>query len=248
MKSTYTSSLLAHFIRSRTKDGPVSLDNQFRILARIIDFGCLSSNASSDPNYRCTKGYAGMATNRSARSAVFTRGDLFAQQCVCFCDIPSEGLDIHVSKYGSFGLAFEKQYLVPMGATPAFYVATDSLGIRDMTRGEDFDERIADYFTLKDLMEANRNDLMRQASTRGIVERFEKISSFLEFTVLGLLKPFDTRLPDAAPENVYLEREWRVLGDISFDQENVAKVYAPPGQVKRVEERFPALVGRIVSP
>jgi hypothetical protein len=186
-----------------------------------------------------------MSTKRSARSAIFTRGDLFVQQCVCFCDIPEGGWDIHISKYGRFGLAFEKQYLVPKGASPVFYVATDSSSIRAMKRGQYFDERIADYSTLKDLVEANRESLLEQALTRDIVKRFEKVSSFLDFMILGLLKPFDTRLPDAASANVYLEREWRVLGDISFERRDVAKVYAPTGQVARVGQRFPDLVGRI---
>jgi len=41
---------------------------------------------------------------------------------LCFCDIPPGQLQIHMQKYGSFGIAFSKQFLVHRGATPVHYV------------------------------------------------------------------------------------------------------------------------------
>ena len=45
---------------------------------------------------------------------------------VCFCDIPSSDLAIHVHKYSKFGLAFKKEFSIDKGACPVFYVANES--------------------------------------------------------------------------------------------------------------------------
>ena len=42
---------------------------------------------------------------------------------VCFCDIPVSDFAIHTTKYGCFGVAFSKQYLLGRkGAAPVHYV------------------------------------------------------------------------------------------------------------------------------
>lgn len=238
----YTSSLLGHFVGWSTRSEPDHEELDFARLIRILETGCLSSNAADNSNYKCIDGYFGSRINRNA---IFTKGDLFGQQCVCFCDIPGKGLGIHVSKYGKFGLGFDKRYLIPKGATPVFYVATDSLAISGMARGEYFDTRIADYFAVKDFVEGSRSELVKHEATRQILLRFERVCSFLELTVLGLLKPFDSQLTDSDPSNVYMEREWRLLGDVSFHRQDVAAVYAPADFVPRLQERFPDLAGRV---
>ncbi len=238
----YTSSLLAHFVGWATRDRSDHEETDYGTLARILGGGCLSSRAANALHYRCNEGSVGLMVNRNV---AFTSDSLFVQSCVCFCDIPHGALGVHVSKYGKFGLAFEKHFLVPKGASPAFYVATDSLGIVDKARGEYFNERIRDYFALKDLVEGNRERLRSGSPTREIVERFENVVSFLDFTVLGLLKPFDSGLPDADRQNVYMEREWRILGDVSFELADVAAVYGPANYVEKIEREFPDLVGKV---
>ena len=49
--------------------------------------------------------------------------NLVKYQVVCFCDIPEHDLEIHVNKYGKFGLSFRKEFLIGLGASPVFYVA-----------------------------------------------------------------------------------------------------------------------------
>jgi ribosomal protein L24E len=45
---------------------------------------------------------------------------------VCFCDIPIGDLGIHIKKYGQFGLAFKKSFLIERGANPVLYVERNS--------------------------------------------------------------------------------------------------------------------------
>ena len=54
---------------------------------------------------------------------VFTRhrGQL-APEIVCFCDIPFDELGIHCTKYGRFGLAFDKSFMVGQGAASVMYL------------------------------------------------------------------------------------------------------------------------------
>jgi hypothetical protein len=54
--------------------------------------------------------------------------------------------------------------------------------------------------------------------------------------VLPFIKYFDASAPDEAEANVYMEREWRVIGDVKFALEDVHRVFMP----ERYAERFRA--------
>jgi hypothetical protein len=100
--------------------------------------------------------------------------DVFVEQVVCFCDIPEADLGMHIQKYSPFGLAFRKEFLIPKGASPVFYIANYSrirvpadlsqpgamaaelhralespleTGTVSATRAEHFDEMVEDTFT-----------------------------------------------------------------------------------------------------
>lgn len=55
-----------------------------------------------------------------------SKNEIIQEQFICFCDIPTNQLSIHISKYGNFGLSFERSFLLKQSATPVFYVATNS--------------------------------------------------------------------------------------------------------------------------
>ena len=108
--SSYTSNLLCHFVgRSKSTD-----DERFDLLIKIIKGNKLIANISNPNNlessfrggYRCEN-----------VGEVFSKCD-----CVCFCDIPNESLDIHTSKYSKFGMGFEKKFIAEQGARPVMYV------------------------------------------------------------------------------------------------------------------------------
>jgi len=59
-------------------------------------------------------------------SKTISNGQMIAHQVVCFCDIPVADFTLHMSKYSHFGIAFRKEFLIPLGANPVFYIANNS--------------------------------------------------------------------------------------------------------------------------
>ena len=111
--SEYTSNMLCHFVgRSKPND-----DARFDLLVTIIRGNKLIANLEkpSDPESRFVNGY------RCEHA-----GEVFGKcDCVCFCDIPENALNIHVSKYGKFGIGFKKEYIAQQGAHPVMYVPSN---------------------------------------------------------------------------------------------------------------------------
>lgn len=108
--SGYTSSLLCHFV-GRSLENDV---NRFELLTKIINGKTLIASL----------------TNPEKPESYFVRGDycknlgeVFSKcDCVCFCDIPNTGLSIHINKYSSFGIGFNKDFIARQGARPVVYV------------------------------------------------------------------------------------------------------------------------------
>ena len=68
---------------------------------------------------------------------------------------------------------------------------------------------------------------------------------------LAFLKPYDERLPDDHPNNFYMEREWRKLGNFHFapagniTPEAIVRVVVPAAFTDRLASDFPAYAGKI---
>lgn len=106
----YVSSILCHFVgRSLAND-----NDRFGLLMKIITEGKLRANINDpdEPSVASTWEYSGERLGE-----VFEKCD-----CVCFCDIPDDMLGIHTQKYGKFGIAFSKAFLVKAGVRPVTYV------------------------------------------------------------------------------------------------------------------------------
>lgn len=108
--SEYTSNLLCHFVgRSKATD-----EEKFQLLCLIIRGHQLIANLDSpdNPSSTFTSGYQ-----------CENVGEVFGKcDCVCFCDIPDDALEIHTSKYSKFGMGFEKNFIASQGAHPVMYV------------------------------------------------------------------------------------------------------------------------------
>ena len=65
-------------------------------------------------------------------------------------------------------------------------------------------------------------------------------SHFLSFCV-----PFDSGKTDADLENYYMEREWRVLGAVRFDLDDVFRVILPKAYAKRFRADLPKYSGQV---
>jgi hypothetical protein len=59
------------------------------------------------------------------------------------------------------------------------------------------------------------------------------------------LKFFDDSTSDETPENYYMEREWRVLGDVRFDLNDVYRVILPSTFAERFRDDLPEYAGQV---
>ncbi len=59
---------------------------------------------------------------------------------------------------------------------------------------------------------------------------------FLDLHIMGFVKFFDPALPDDHINNFYMEREWRVMGNVSFSLGDVREVYLPEEYISRLKE------------
>jgi len=108
----YVSSELSHFVgRGKAEE------EQYKLLLDILRTGWLTY-APHDPTQPRT---ASLDFSRP-----ISKDEVIKYQVVCFCDIPDTDLAIHVKKYGRFGLAFKKDFLIARGACPVFYVANET--------------------------------------------------------------------------------------------------------------------------
>src|SRR6185503_8156099 len=90
-----------------------------------------------------------------------TADELALKSVICFCDIPQADFQIHMKKYSPFGLAFSKEVLIEVGASPVFYISKNSRGrFASLFNIVQFKERIANaqskqFFDLSLLFDAN---------------------------------------------------------------------------------------------
>jgi Putative abortive phage resistance protein AbiGi, antitoxin len=242
-RHSYVSDELTHFVGRDNSE-----QEQYELLVAIVNSGQLLS-----PNFQAKvhhmNPYASLCGNQ-----------MYVPSVVCFCDIPVTSFNIHMSKYSRFGLAFKRQFLIGQGANPVLYVARDSSvptnawpqsqpvarpqSILDpydqrppapnvLTRCEYFDIMARIFhsaFTIEmALTPAN------QTNSNGF-KRLQDLNTFVSLSLMAYIKFFDSGLAPEHPDNYYMEREWRVLGDVSFAVADITRVIVPrayKSQVKR---------------
>jgi Putative abortive phage resistance protein AbiGi, antitoxin len=181
---------------------------------------------------------------------------------LCFCDIPLSQLAVHMGKYGSFGIAFSKRFLLARGAMPVHYVARNAHhnGIgRNAPRsvGERFDELrremqrvrwdLEQYVTEIDGPFRFLSKLPAPGTPRGhqVLGRFSAMQSEIEDLIFSGLKFFESGLPEEHEENYYMEREWRLREGLVFDLTDVARIVIPRVYEPRLREDIPEYRGLI---
>lgn len=151
----YVSPELSHFVGSKSK----SDEQQYDILVnKILKPGQLTY-PPHDPTLP--------RTAKLDLSKPISTDDLIKYQVVCFCDIPESELAIHVRKYGKFGLAFRKEFLVGKGASPVFYIANEApVPATEVFCPDDFRDRVEEARKLGPLNKA----LYFDTSARGLFD------------------------------------------------------------------------------
>lgn len=223
----YISNELIHFIGKGCKD----CEAQYKLLLKIMESGCLSN---SEENAGKPAGVAQIEINGSAK---ISQNEMYIPQMVCFCDIPFEYLEIHVTKYSHFGLAFEKNFIVKNGGTPVYYVPKEAKISSSINKGEYFDQKL-------DSLQYYISDVINTKCPE-VQDIMKEIMGFLDFHVFSFVKFFNHNLPDDDPDNYYFEREWRVLGNLEFKISDVSSIYIPQNYEKRLKADCPKLIRKI---
>jgi hypothetical protein len=198
----------------------------------------------------------------------FMQRTMIHVDAVYFCDIPVPDFAVHTVKYSPFGLSFLKSFLIRQGANPAFYVAGDSVIPPDhpgakvlfpdpkrrpepLTRAELMERLIKDHLVSDNrlLAEAFREKVDKGLTPRGTVFSAAAIlDSMIRSDFLSFCVPFDSKKDDTDKENYYMEREWRVIGDVKFKLDDVCRVILPGRYAKRFREDVPEYFGQIAFP
>jgi hypothetical protein len=152
-------------------------------------------------------------------------------------------------KYGRFGLAFAKDFLLERGATPVMYVPAtgrpDLLPWQGYGRG-----RVSSNAVAFDELWKRYRKLCRSAQDGSVDPQLSKlvreVSGFLDIHLLSHLKFFDPFASDWDAENFYMEREWRVSLDVKFRLRDVRRVIIPEGYARKFRHDFPDYAGELV--
>lgn len=176
------------------------------------------------------------------------KGELIRQSISCFCDIPFDQLDIHISKYGAFGVGVSKYWLSIFGARPVSYVPRPSS--RPDTWGHTLTTELQALITG---IQAHLHPTgpWEKTSTRTVgaeltssEEVIDCLESVFNRELLAYLKFYDSDLPPDHPENYYMEREWRKFLPMPLEMA-LLEVVVPSSYEEKFRSRFPQLLVKL---
>lgn len=231
----YTTPNLYHFVGHRS---PSDHKRNTDILRSILKNKCITS----DP-HDFTWGDVRVTIDETKSLA---KGELVVPGMVCFCDIPPKALGLHMGKYGRCGIALKRDHLVRYQARPVTYFPydpSDNHTVGGLTQLKDIEVLMRALVGrapgrghhTRTIGAPPRGDEQLLAHAMGVFGR-----DFLAF-----LKPFDATAPSDCSTNYYMEREWRRLGNMRFEPENVAWILVPAEFVAPLKDEFPEYAGAI---
>src|SRR5579871_1970869 len=103
---TYVSPELHHFVGRSHLNDP---EGAYTVLKAVLKEQHIRMPSAVQPR--------AMSFNTDLTGSLLD-GKLVQPNLVCFCDIPKSQLQIHVRKYGPFGLSFPKLFMVSRRARP----------------------------------------------------------------------------------------------------------------------------------
>ena len=252
----YISDELTHFVGKN-----IANDNdQYNLLVDIINSGWLTHA----PHEKTEKDSGGLTLSRHSP---LSDNLMYSPEVICFCDIPIDDLGLHIRKYSRFGISFNKSFLIEKGVNPVFYISKDSKikywpnvdkpnDYLKIYRSEFYDYMIDNYHDLvKDLM-IYFKDLFYQSSEvigsnklqskiREFQNQVMKLEYFLDFHVFSFLKFFDSSKSESDPDNYYMEREWRMIGNLQFSISDVRRIFLPEYYAEMFRKDVPDYYGQL---
>ena len=239
MPQRYVSNELTHFVGRSLPDD----EARYALLVKILRDGLLTSDPGSPAAQARWEGVVGSSYTPGAP---FSEPGSYSIDCVCFCDIPVPDLPVHMAKYSQFGLAFTKAFLITKAANAVSYWAANGL-----TPGGGgtwqayFNSQVANFHGLIDSLRADYPSV--PAPRDNMDGRLEGLFGFVNF-MLNYTKLFDASLPDSHPDSYYMEREWRLAGNIAFELQHVERVILPRAFAGRLRRDVPEYIGQIHFP
>jgi hypothetical protein len=177
---------------------------------------------------------------------------LIVPDVTCYADIPVNCLSIHVAKYGKFGIGIARSYLIKYGARPVMYLpmcADDWQSIHGQALLNDieiivksFNEQVIRSYPAKLNTVREVGSPLTSPEAAALAMKSMVFKDFLAF-----LKPFNSELDSLDPNNFYMEREWRRLGNVEIKAEQVTKIVVAKGYKERVASDFPKYSKLIVE-
>jgi Putative abortive phage resistance protein AbiGi, antitoxin len=251
IEQRYVSRDLTHFAGA----GKETQEEQYDVLLQILRSGELRRDPKYAPG---TRGISGITRHRFAS---FSRRTMYDFPGVCFCNIPLADLEIHVRKYSCFGIAFQKPFLLERGASPVFYIANDSwinpaplkelrIENRSYKRAEFFDLMVSAFNRLKLALAHNARAIPTGTDEpvgklAECAMQMAELQTYLVEYVLSYGVPFDATLDDDHNKHFYMEREWRVLGDVVFQISDVERLVVPRQFGRRLRDDVPDFCGQV---
>lgn len=71
------------------------------------------------------------------------------------------------------------------------------------------------------------------------------VYELLVVRIFSFMVLFDASKPDDDPGNFYMEREWRVLGNVEFSLSDVSRVIIPESYATSFRDDAPEYVGQL---
>jgi hypothetical protein len=219
----------------------------YQTILKILDSACVS-HPPHNPHF-----YAHQIAFNWDKS-IFSE-ELIVPSITCFCDIPYETLQIHMRKYGRFGLSFPREFLIKYGARPVIYMPMQP---SDPNRGWGTIYCEALLLDLEQIWRGFREHVIdpvageSRSRSMGVKPTSAKdaamaVDDVFEQQFLAFIKPFNSELADDDPNNFYLEREWRRFGNLSFQPRDVNHVLVDGEYVERLKKERPIYADKIIA-
>jgi hypothetical protein len=225
----YVSNELTHFVGRALRND----EDRYQLLLTIIRTGFLS-HPPHDP---------GISGNVHVdQQGKFSDNEMFRPEVVCFCDIPFDDLELHAVKYGRFGISFSKEFLVSRGGNPVFYVSTNAqvqppsfgettdLGLVFDQGVEQWNDLLADSMAGMSAAFLNATTIPGSVNTTDLHkygQMLRELAMFMSFRIFGHVKCFDASKDESDPDNFYMEREWRIVGNLKFLLSDIVRILIP---------------------
>lgn len=238
----YTSDNLFHLVGFKHPGDHI---NNYETLNKILNDKCVS--------YSCkVKGWGETSYVINWNKSLLDEGLIFPKM-TCYADIPFSSLDIHVKKYGKFGVSFKREYLIKFGARPVMYVP-----LSDNHWGSPFGEKLllnieAIYKGFHEHVAVKNEPLIEKKgrfigdSPQNEIQAIDQIDKIVAKDFLAFIKPFNSHLDSTHPDNFYMEREWRKLGNLVFNPDDVVKIIVAKGFESQLAKAFPHYKSKIIE-